>query len=114
MQDGFQVRPRPGVGKDHAGQITAIETAVGHQEGLAEPLQNFTQSRLARFNKLARDEIGVRHLNAALGQQLPGGGFAHAHAACDAKEFHPAPAAPGVGVEAAARMVCYWANCKTR
>ncbi len=73
MEDLFEPVPSIRVRENSSSQFIAPQSSVGSDDVLAEGLLDFQQSRLARFDHLPRDRVGVNDRDPALLEQLSGG-----------------------------------------
>jgi hypothetical protein len=88
VDDSFK-RAQVGPVSEHNGsQDTAIEGAVGVEDGPTEPFHNLTPGRLARFDDLPRELIGIDYHGAALLEDPGDSALACRDTACKANENH--------------------------
>jgi hypothetical protein len=80
MQDAFKPQAGRGIGEYPPGKLVAPQLAVRRQDSGPERFPDLGQGRLARFNHLARQIVGVHDGDPARAKQLGGGGLAHANA----------------------------------
>ena len=81
MQYGFERLARRCVPENAASEKVATKAAIGRNHFSAEGISNLGESRLARFDKLACEEVRVDERHAALSEERGSGGFSHADTA---------------------------------
>ena len=81
VQNGFKFFAGSGVRKNNLRQFIPAQLGAGGDNVPAKNRLDFRQSRLARFNQLVRQFVGIHDLCAAFAEKLGGDGLAHANAA---------------------------------
>ena len=88
MENGFKVVARTGVGENTASQFTPAQTSARVNDVFAEVLLNLHECRLAGFDNLARNFIGIDNRDAAFSEQVSRSRFTHPDAAGQSEGFH--------------------------
>jgi len=88
VEDGFQFFAGIRVRKNDPGKLIAFQFASLSNDGFAEGGLDFVEGRPAGLDELPGKLVGVHDLRAAFAEKIGGGGFAHAHAAGQAANFH--------------------------
>jgi hypothetical protein len=88
MQDGLKFFAGAGILKNNPGEFGPVQFTRRADDFFAKDGLNFDEGRLAGLDKLAGEIIGIHDGHAAFTEKTGGGGFAHAHAAGEAADFH--------------------------
>lgn len=88
MEDGFELLALLRIGKDGFGDFDSAQLACLVDNFGAEGGDNLLESRLAGFDELAGQVIGIDNREAMASEDGCGGGFAHAHATGEAENCH--------------------------
>jgi hypothetical protein len=88
MENGFELLPRRRVGEDNLCQFIPTKLSVRRHEVIPEGGLDLGEGRLAGLDQFPRQYIGIHQGSALLLEKAGGGGFAHAHTASQAEDFH--------------------------
>ena len=96
MENGFQLLPCRRIGEDNLCQFIPSKLPVRRDEIFPEGGLDLGESRLTGLDQFPRQCIGVHDGSALLLEEAGGSGFAHAHTASQAEDFHRLKAEPRV------------------
>lgn len=88
MEDALELFAGGRIGKNEPRELTTPQPPIGADEARSEQTLDFGQGRLAGFDDLTGQVVSVDDGNAALLDEVSGGGFAHADSASESDDFH--------------------------